>query len=361
MIICYEGTPGSGKSYDAVRKVLDNLKLGRTVYSNIDGLDDPEKREFIKLYTGLDDYDLGTKLICFHARQVYDIYPTVKSGALLVIDEAHKWFNSRNWQKPENTAFADYCSEHRHFGIDILLITQDINKVDAQVRSNIEWTYRYKKINFVGRLISNSYLCHAFQEDGSGKPLKTIRKQYEKRIFQCYKSYVAKEMKEQGIQKNTNILFHPIFYVLPVLLIGFVYLFSQSGFAKGQIIPGASKAVANLKEKKTVEGQDNETASVVPPVVSEAVPVASESPIYTALAVTGSTEVLEVGHRAGGQGNSYVVIGFIADVDTPENGMFYYRPLGTSGVRMRASKLDVDRLCRCNSTARLQAGDIFEF
>lgn len=357
MIICYEGTPGSGKSYDAVRKVLDNLKLGRTVYSNIDGLDDPLKREFIKLYTGLDDYELGTKLICFHAREVYNLYPTVKNGSMLVIDEAHKWFNARNWQKPENTSFADFCSEHRHFGLDILLITQDLAKVDSQVRSNIEWTYRYKKINFVGRLISNSYLCHAFQEDGSGKPLKTIRKQYDKSVFQCYKSYVAKDMKEQGIQKNTNILFHPVFYVIPVLLIGFVYLFSQSGFAKGQIIPGASNAVAALEESRALEAQ----AEKPPVVTSTPVLVTPESPIYTALAVSGSTEVFEVGHGEGGQVDSYVVIGFIADLETPENGIFYYRPLGSTGVRMRASKFHVDRLCKCNSTARLQAGDIFEF
>ncbi len=361
MIICYEGTPGSGKSYDAVRKVLDNLKLGRTVYTNIDGLDDVLKREFIKLYTGLDDYDLGTRLVCFDSREVFDIYPKVKGGSLLVIDEAHKWFNARNWQKPENISFANYCSEHRHYGIDILLITQDINKLDSQVRSNIEWTYRYKKINFVGRLISNSYLCHAFQEDGSGKPLKTIRRQYEKRVFQCYKSYVAKDMKEQGIQKNTNILFHPIFYALPVLLIGFVYLFSQSGFAKGQIIPGASKAVSDLEEKKSLEAQDDKTASVVSPVASEAVSVPSESPIYTALAVSGSTELTEVGQGAGVSGESYVIIGFVADVETPENGFFYYRSLASSDVRMRTTKLGMDKICRCNSTARFQAGDVFEF
>ena len=36
MIVGFVGTPGSGKSYDAVKKILFNLKKGRHVYTNID-------------------------------------------------------------------------------------------------------------------------------------------------------------------------------------------------------------------------------------------------------------------------------------------------------------------------------------
>ena len=47
MIIIHEGVPGSGKSYDAVRKIIDALKKGRVVYTNIDGLDKDQCREYL--------------------------------------------------------------------------------------------------------------------------------------------------------------------------------------------------------------------------------------------------------------------------------------------------------------------------
>ena len=62
MIIGFVGTPGSGKSYEAVKKLLDNLRLGRVIYTNIAGLDEDVYREHIKVYCGLDDYQLSRQL-----------------------------------------------------------------------------------------------------------------------------------------------------------------------------------------------------------------------------------------------------------------------------------------------------------
>lgn len=357
MILCYEGTPGSGKSYDAVKKIIDNLKLGRVVYTNIDGMGDADCREFIKVLTGLDDFDLANKLFYYHPNDVHNVYPTIKHNAFLVIDEAHKWFNARNYQDPKNKAFADWCSTQRHFGYDVLLITQDIGKIDSQVRTNIEWTYRYKKINFFGKLISNSYTCNVFQEDASGKPLRNVKKSYDKNIFRCYRSYVTKQIKEQGIQPNINILKHPIFYAIPLLLVVFFYFFSKSGFAKGNIIPGGAKAVEMTSSAPA--GLDASAASDV----SVSSPVASAldvKPLDAVASVASSAEI--VSPVPASALDSYVVIGFIADTASPENGFFYYRPLkGSVNIRMRASKVAFDSLCKCNSTARLQAGDIIDF
>ena len=58
MIIGFAGTPGSGKTYEAVKKITDNLQWGRVVYTNIDGMSDPECLEMIKSYCGLSDLAL---------------------------------------------------------------------------------------------------------------------------------------------------------------------------------------------------------------------------------------------------------------------------------------------------------------
>ena len=58
MIIGFAGTPGSGKSYEAVKKILDNLQMGRVVYTNIDGMFSPECLEAIKGVCGLSDLAL---------------------------------------------------------------------------------------------------------------------------------------------------------------------------------------------------------------------------------------------------------------------------------------------------------------
>ena len=48
MISCYEGLPGAGKTYDAMRKLLDNLAQGRRILTNISGPDQEDKQEIIR-------------------------------------------------------------------------------------------------------------------------------------------------------------------------------------------------------------------------------------------------------------------------------------------------------------------------
>ena len=62
MIIGFAGTPGSGKTYEAVKKILDNLQWGRVVYTNIDGIMEPACLEAIKSYCGPFDFALKKQL-----------------------------------------------------------------------------------------------------------------------------------------------------------------------------------------------------------------------------------------------------------------------------------------------------------
>lgn len=253
MILCYQGSPGSGKTYDAVNRVVENLKRGRVVYTNIDGLDDSLNREVIKVLTNLDDYEISQKLIFLSSDQIACFWKHAKAGSMVVIDEIHNWFNSRDWQSAKNREFASWASTHRHQGYDVIMITQNIQKVDSQVRSVVEFTYEYRKLNMFGPLFKNRYICYAYMGgEATGKPMGKNTRTYNQKIFAAYKSYITGDVKELGIQTQFNILKHPIFYSIPVVLILFLYFFSKSSFARGDFLGMNPKKPAIVKKVEPV-------------------------------------------------------------------------------------------------------------
>lgn len=243
MIICVAGTPGAGKTYDITKKIMDNLRLGRVVYTNIDGFDDSAIRQAQKVYCGLDDWDYETRMIFLDKEKSRYFWRFCKPGSLIVIDEIHKYFNSRDWQSPENREFVDWASTHRHEGFDLIMITQALEKVDKQARSLVEWTYFYRKVNYFGALIKNKFQMFSYiGDDDRGKAFAQKIKSYDNKIFKCYKSYVTEDVKEQGFMKHVNVLRHPVFFVLPVLVVLCLYLiFFKSSIGTGDIF-GAKRA-----------------------------------------------------------------------------------------------------------------------
>jgi hypothetical protein len=236
MINCYEGLPGSGKSYEAVQRILENLKLGRIIYTNIEGLDDPDCREMIKIQTGLNDFQLATQLIYVSDSDITSKYKVAVQGSMLVIDECHEIINSRNWQSTENAEFSKWAARHRKLGYDVLLLTQNIEKIDSHIRGLIQHTYTFAKANYFGRLSGGAYTRKAFLGVPKGKPIKIRVGNYDKLVFSCYKSYSAAEVKELGMQKGINVLMHPIFISLPIIFaLAFYLLFYKSSIGTGDL------------------------------------------------------------------------------------------------------------------------------
>lgn len=254
MIIAFVGTPGSGKSYDAVQKILDNIKLGRRVYTNIDGLNKPECRRYIADYCNITDYQLETCLNFLTEEQASNFWLHCEVESLIIIDEIHLLFSNRNWQTKENTDLAKWASTHRHNGYDCVFITQDLEKVEKHVRSLIEWTYHYRKLNQFGSAVTNSYKVHAFQgSSASGEPLGTVIRKYKKGVFPCYNSYDTKKIKEVAFMKHYNILKKPVILAVPIALVIFIAFFMNSSFSKGKLIdtPVVSQAIPKEVKKET--------------------------------------------------------------------------------------------------------------
>lgn len=265
MIIGFTGTPGSGKTYEAVKKILDNLAIGKVIYTNIDGMFDAECQEMIKCYIGLSDLALTRQLRQLEPEQIVNFWMHIEPKCIVVLDEIHKWFSNREWTEQKNKEFGYWASTHRHHGYEVVLITQNIERVDAAVRSLLEWNYVYRKVNFLGSAVKRQYLCYAYNgDDTNGKPLATSRRSYNPAIFRCYKSYVSNDIKEMAIMKHVNVLRHPVFYALPVLLALTLYMvFFKSSLGTGDLF-GTDKVMASYaqKGKQTTTPSKNATAAV---------------------------------------------------------------------------------------------------
>lgn len=254
MIIFFDGSPGSGKSYDAVRRIVDNLKTGKRVYTNIDGMDKPECREAISLLTGLSDEQMERNLIALKNEQVPYFWNYVEPQSLIVIDEAQKYFNVREWQTDKNNEFGAWASTHRHYGFNVFLLTVNLDRVDSSVRQLAEWTYRYRKANFFGDMISNKYVLKSYVgDDVKGKPFAKSVKSYDKKLFKCYESYSMKDIKEVGVMKHANVFNHPIFYAIPVTIVIFIILFMRSGIVSGDFFGAKRFQAAQDKTAVSVE------------------------------------------------------------------------------------------------------------
>lgn len=324
MIVFFVGTPGSGKTYEAVKKIVDNLKGGRTVCTNIDGMDDPRNQEYIKALIDLDDFTFKhrfhflsnkdvaqfwktrtvSKTICLPNDQTETIEQQeliCPKGSLIVLDEVHKHFNARSWQSKENNEMADWASTHRHDGYDLVLITQDIEKVEKQVRSLTEWCYFFRKVNFLGGGVQKKYLCYAYSgDDHRGQPLSKNVRTYQGKYFPCYKSYTTADAKEVGFMTHVNIFKHPIFFAIPIVLVFCIWMFSKSSLASGDLF-GTEKRLKDTAQKINKERNNPLPSPALPPVqkpLSSAtvapipiagvpVPAPDNSPQWRTVPVTG--------------------------------------------------------------------------
>lgn len=252
MITLYEGGIGSGKTYDAVRRIIANLKKGRRVLTNIDGFNNPVNNEVIKHICNLDCFQFAERMVYLTDDDVKHFWDIAQVNDIIVIDECQKYFGSRTWQSKSNQAFTVWASEHRHNGQDLLLIQPSVKMIDGQVRSMAEWVYSYRKMNMFGGLIQKKYIRFAFFSEDNIPVAKKICT-YDQTIFNCYCSYFMDEAEEIGIEKGANILKHPVFFAIPILIVVFLYTASNSHLLRDGFFGSSKAEPAKIEETKKQE------------------------------------------------------------------------------------------------------------
>jgi zona occludens toxin (predicted ATPase) len=155
----YSGTPGSGKSLHLARKVSDELALRKknviaNFPINMDLVTKKGRRktgEFIYLTND----QLTVDYLREYARQNHKVG---KEGqTLVVIDEAGIMFNSRDYGAFDRKSWINFFMTHRHFGYNIILVSQIDRLIDRQIRGFIEYEVKHRKANnfrFIGLLLT---------------------------------------------------------------------------------------------------------------------------------------------------------------------------------------------------------------
>lgn len=157
MITLYSGTPGSGKSYYATKRIYEALNRPhpKPVIANFDI--NHETKNYDEYYTYLDNSAITPELLVNYSRKYFENNRFGEDKILLVLDEIQIIANSRTWADKSRMGLITFLSQHRHFGYEIVMIAQSANMIDKQFRPLIEYETKFRKLaNFgiVGFLLS---------------------------------------------------------------------------------------------------------------------------------------------------------------------------------------------------------------
>jgi hypothetical protein len=131
------GVRGEGKTLASVAKIKEYVLRGRPVATNLDLYLD----KFLPLDNAALIYRLPDKprLQDFELLPpAYDVaYKAEDMNGLLVLDELGTWLNSRSWNDKTRLPMLNWLFLSRKLHWDIILLAQDYEMIDAQVRNTL--------------------------------------------------------------------------------------------------------------------------------------------------------------------------------------------------------------------------------
>lgn len=227
MLIFHEGLPGSGKSYEAlVSHIIPRLKDGRTVDAYIEGLNYEKIAELSEIT--LEQCQEQLKQIT--REQVLNIHQHVRDKSLVIIDEAQNFWPSGRQKMAD--PIIQFVTEHRHRGLDIVLMGQNLNDVHSLWRNRIDRKFVFMKLDALGQAKRYSWGSYkgSLRADGQRSRIEFEKltggiKVYDPKFFGSYASTTTED-NEMGVYQDdrTNIFKSAKFkYGMPiaaVLLIG---------------------------------------------------------------------------------------------------------------------------------------------
>lgn len=172
------GPPGHGKSYTSVKMIDEFISRGKPVVTNVP-LRDDFAEVMARNHTFLGKWRKGAvaRKAEIYASRVYvtdnidDILRVRFKGkgegrGKVVIDESHRHMNVRGSTRgtrgvageeaKKRKAIVNYASGHRHYGADLILITQAMGNLDLHIRNLQEYhseVRNFRKLPLFGWLI----------------------------------------------------------------------------------------------------------------------------------------------------------------------------------------------------------------
>lgn len=195
----YTGTPGSGKSYHAARRILAQLKRGGGLIANFPVNAECVNKRRRKCRVEPEYWDNGDMSASAFVEYAFKHHKIGKEGqTLVVIDECQVLFNCRDFGRKDRNAWVQFFSQHRKLGFDFLLITQSDRMMDKQIRALVETEVKHRKLNnygFGGGMLSlltfGSTWFIAIEYWYGGNKLKLNQEvfRYNKKFEKVYDSY----------------------------------------------------------------------------------------------------------------------------------------------------------------------------
>lgn len=189
MINALIGRPGAGKSYEAVVfHIMKALESGRMVVTNLPlNMEYIEaiNPEYLRLIKFAQSKRVAGKLVhAFGDLSDYenDWRDDKNRGPLYVIDECHKPFPKGKTP----IEIEEYFAEHRHAGIDVLLITQSVRKISVALVDMIQVCYYVSNNRTMG---SDKSYVRKVRDGVRGEVMNTTIRRYNKANFNLYKSH----------------------------------------------------------------------------------------------------------------------------------------------------------------------------
>lgn len=260
MLIFHEGLPGSGKSYEAlVSHIIPRLKEGRTVDAYIEGLNFEKIAELAEIT--LEECQDQLKQIT--REQVPAINEHVRDKSLVIIDESQNFWPTGRQRLPD--PIIQFITEHRHRGLDVVLMGQNLNDVHSMWRNRIDKKFVFMKLDAVGQAKRYSWTSYkgSLRPDGQRSRIEFEKltggiRQYDPKYFGSYASTTSED-NEMGVYEDdrTNIFKSAKFkYGLPIAALLFI---GGLWFAIDTMLNFNSKTGAEDLAKQ--EAQQHEVAS----------------------------------------------------------------------------------------------------
>jgi zona occludens toxin (predicted ATPase) len=274
MIVAYTGLPGGGKSLSALQDyLLPQLVKERHVFSNIVGLDPmaiagrlymttSQVNVYLHRFSMSFDDDRAESMKIFKFREkdgsfyyanseglVLLVSDVMKySEAVLILDECHEYLSPMNFRLLEPVK--KYISMARHYGHDLVLITQHVSDIWEPIARRVHETHNFVRgfLGFRGRYTEIAYHgINIFAMPRYSKGRVNDKSLYC--LYQSHKEGAREHLSYMSIWSNRKFVAFAAMALL-MLGVGFSWLFSQGGPFGWVDDSPADKIVADLSAPK---------------------------------------------------------------------------------------------------------------
>lgn len=203
MIYLYSGKPGSGKSLHVARDILIKLNMKKKKNKVIANF--PVNLDMVihkENFTYVDNSQLTVNFLIQYAFNNH--IEGVEGQTLLVVDECHVLWNARDFNSKSRMEWLKFFSQHRKLGYNIILVSQGDRQIDRQIRLQIEYDVKHRKLNNFGfmQFVPIPFFIAVTYWYGVNEKMDIEMFSYKKKYGSFYDSYKMFDTTLQVVKKE---------------------------------------------------------------------------------------------------------------------------------------------------------------